>query len=50
MKKKMLNMIYLTDIDFYIILKDYFMDFFHIFYRINELFLSKCRKLLPKED
>ena len=30
--------------------KDYLMDFFHKFYKSDELYLTECLKLLPKED
>ena len=44
------DLIYLTDIDFDFVLKDYLIDFFHKFYKTDELYLTECLKLLPKED
>ena len=44
------DLVYLTDIDFDFVLKDYLMDFFHKFYKTDELYLTECLKLLPKED
>ena len=44
------DLIYLTDIDSDFVLKDYLMDFFHKFYKSDELYLTECLKLLPKED
>ena len=44
------DLVYLTDIDFDFVLKDYLIDFFHKFYKTDELYLTECLKLLPKED
>ena len=44
------DLVYLTDIESDFILKDYLMDFFHKFYKSDELYLTECLKLLPKED
>jgi len=44
------DLIYLTDIEFDFVLKDYLIDFFHKFYKTDELYLTECLKLLPKED
>ena len=44
------DLIYLTDIDSDFVLKDYLIDFFHKFYKTDELYLTECLKLLPKED
>ena len=44
------DLVYLTDIDFDFVLKDYLTDFFHKFYKTDELYLTECLKLLPKED
>ena len=44
------DLVYLTDIESDFVLKDYLMDFFHKFYKSDELYLTECLKLLPKED
>ena len=44
------DLVYLTDIESDFILKDYLIDFFHKFYKSDELYLTECLKLLPKED
>ena len=44
------DLVYLTDIDFDFVLKDYLIDFFTKFYKTDELYLTECLKLLPKED
>ena len=44
------DLVYLTDIESDFVLKDYLMDFFHKFYKTDELYLTECLKLLPKED
>ncbi len=44
------DLVYLTDIDNNFILKDYLFDFFKNFYKSDELYLTECLKLLPKED
>ena len=44
------DLIYLTDIESDFVLKDYLIDFFHKFYKADELYLTECLKLLPKED
>ena len=44
------DLIYLTDIESDFVLKDYLIDFFHKFYKSDELYLTECLKLLPKED
>ena len=44
------DLVYLTDIEFDFVLKDYLIDFFHKFYKTDELYLTECLKLLPKED
>ena len=44
------DLVYLTDIEFDFVLKDYLLDFFHKFYKTDELYLTECLKLLPKED
>ena len=44
------DLVYLTDIEFDFVLKDYLKDFFHKFYKTDELYLTECLKLLPKED
>ena len=44
------DLIYLKDIDFNFILKDYLMDFFKSFYKSDELYLTECLKLLPRDD
>ena len=44
------DLIYLTDIESDFVLKDYLIDFFHKFYKTDELYLTECLKLLPKED
>jgi len=44
------DLIYLKDIDFDFVLKDYLFDFFGKFYKSDELYLTECLKLLPKDD
>ena len=44
------DLVYLTDIEYDFVLKDYIIDFFHKFYKTDELYLTECLKLLPKED
>ena len=44
------DLVYLTDIESDFVLKDYLIDFFHKFYKSDELYLTECLKLLPKED
>ena len=44
------DLIYLKDIDFDFVLKDYLFDFFNKFYKSDELYLTECLKLLPKDD
>ena len=44
------DLVYLTDIDYDFVLKDYLIDFFTKFYKTDELYLTECLKLLPKED
>ena len=44
------DLIYLKDIEFDFILKDYLFDFFTTFYKSDELYLTECLKLLPKDD
>ena len=44
------DLIYLTDIEYDFVLKDYLIDFFNKFYKSDELYLTECLKLLPKED
>ena len=44
------DLIYLTDIEYDFVLKDYLIDFFYKFYKTDELYLTECLKLLPKED
>ena len=44
------DLIYLKDIDFDFVLKDYLFDFFTKFYKSDELYLTECLKLLPKDD
>ena len=44
------DLVYLTDIEFDFVLKDYLLEFFHKFYKTDELYLTECLKLLPKED
>ena len=44
------DLVYLTDIDSNFVLKDYLMEFFRSFYKRDELYLTECLKLLPKED
>ena len=44
------DLVYLTDIESDFVLKDYLMDFFHKFYKSDELYLTEYLKLLPKED
>ena len=44
------DLIYLTDIEYDFVLKDYLIDFFTKFYKTDELYLTECLKLLPKED
>ena len=44
------DLVYLTDIEYDFILKDYLIDFFKKFYKSDELYLTECLKLLPKED
>ena len=44
------DLIYLNDIQFDFILKDYLFDFFKNFYKSDQLYLTECLKLLPKED
>jgi len=44
------DLVYLTDIDNNFVLKDYLFDFFKNFYKSDELYLTECLKLLPKED
>ena len=44
------DLIYLKDIDFNFILKDFLMDFFKSFYKSDELYLTECLKLLPRDD
>ena len=44
------DLIYLTDIEYDFVLKDYLIEFFTNFYKTDELYLTECLKLLPKED
>ena len=44
------DLVYLTDIEYDFVLKDYLIDFFNKFYKTDELYLTECLKLLPKED
>ena len=44
------DLIYLNDIQFDFILKDYLIEFFKKFYQSDQLYLTECLKLLPKED
>ena len=44
------DLIYLTDIEYDFVLKDYLIDFFKKFYKSDELYLTECLKLLPKDD
>ena len=44
------DLIYLKDIDFNFILKDFLMEFFKSFYKSDELYLTECLKLLPRDD
>ena len=44
------DLIYLKDIEFDFVLKDYLFEFFTNFYKRNELYLTECLKLLPKDD
>jgi hypothetical protein len=44
------DLVYLTDIEYDFVLKDYLIDFFNKFYKSDELYLTECLKLLPKED
>ena len=44
------DLIYLKDIEFDFVLKDYLFDFFAKFYKSDELYLTECLKLLPKDD
>ena len=44
------DLIYLKDIEFDFILKDYLSEFFTKFYKSDELYLTECLKLLPKDD
>ncbi len=44
------DLIYLNDIQFDFILKDYLMEFFKNFYQSDQLYLTECLKLLPKDD
>jgi hypothetical protein len=44
------DLIYLTDIEYDFVLKDYLINFFTNFYKTDELYLTECLKLLPKED
>ena len=44
------DLIYLTDIDFNFILKDYLIEWFKGFKKTDEEYLTECLKLLPKED
>ena len=44
------DLVYLTDIEYDFVLKDYLIDFFKKFYKSDELCLTECLKLLPKED
>ena len=44
------DLIYLKDIDFDFVLKDYLFEFFTKFYKSDELYLTECLKLLPKDD
>ncbi len=44
------DLIYLTDIEYDFVLKDYLINFFTNFYKSDELYLTECLKLLPKED
>ena len=44
------DLIYLNDIQFDFVLKEYLFDFFKNFYKSDSLYLTECLKLLPKED
>ena len=44
------DLIYLKDIESDFVLKDYLFDFFTKFYKSDELYLTECLKLLPKDD
>ena len=44
------DLIFLNDIQFDFVLKDYLFDFFKNFYKSDQLYLTECLKLLPKED
>ena len=44
------DLVYLTDMEYDFVLKDYLFDFFKKFYKSDELYLTECLKLLPKED
>ena len=44
------DLVYLTDIDYDFVLKDYLVEFFTNFYKKDELYLTECLKLLPKDD
>ena len=44
------DLVYLTDIEYDFVLKDYLIDFFTKFYKSDELYLTECLKLLPKDD
>ena len=44
------DLIYLKDIESDFVLKDYLFEFFTKFYKSDELYLTECLKLLPKDD
>ena len=44
------DLIYLKDIDSNFVLKDFLMEFFKSFYKSDELYLTECLKLLPRDD
>ena len=44
------DLILLNDIEYDFVLKDYLFEFFKKFYKSDELYLTECLKLLPKDD
>ena len=44
------DLVLLKDIDYDFVLKDYLFEFFNKFYKSDELYLTECLKLLPKDD
>mmetsp|Transcript_12632 Transcript_12632/g.13098 ORF Transcript_12632/g.13098 Transcript_12632/m.13098 type:complete len:165 (+) Transcript_12632:619-1113(+) len=41
---------HLKDLEFNFVLKDYLLEFFNEFYKLNGEYLTECLKMLPKKD